>query len=310
MPATRTMPRQRPKNSSTNAKASAKNKGRKTKRKGAKASSTVERKPPMAVTADRHDLYQRSVQAVDAEIDFVDDSFKEMRGRRPTILREDFCGTANTSCEFIKRRPANRAVGVDLDGPTLEWGRQHNLKKLKPAARERLTLLQENVLTVKTEPVDIVLAMNFSYYIFTERDLMRRYFESVRASLAPGGVFFLDAFGGYDAFRELEEPRDIEDGKFTYIWDQAKYDPITGHATCRIHFTFPDGSKMRNAFEYHWRLWTLPEVRELLEEAGFQRVTIYWEGTDEETGEGDGDFKPADHADADPGWICYITAEP
>lgn len=284
-------------------------KSKKTTRRAPKKAVGVKAKAPMAVTADHHDLYQRSVQAVDAEIDFIDETFKELRGRFPTVLREDFAGTVNSSCEFIKRRATNRAIGVDLDGPTIEWGLKHNASKLKPAARKRLTVLQENVLTVKTEPVDVVLAMNFSYYIFKERNQMREYFESVRKSLAPGGIFFLDAFGGYDAFRELTEPREIDDGKFTYIWDQSSYDPITGAATCRIHFKFPDGSKMRNAFVYHWRLWTLPEIREILTEAGFKRVTIYWEGTEDETGEGDGDFQPADQGDADPGWICYITAE-
>jgi hypothetical protein len=67
---------------------------------------------------------------------------------------------------------------------------------------------------------------------------------------------------------------------------------------------------MRRAFSYNWRLWTLPEIRELLGEAGFSRVIVYWQGTDEETGEPDGIFKPATVGDADPGWICYLTAEP
>ena len=61
---------------------------------------------------------------------------------------------------------------------------------------------------------------------------------------------------------------------------------------CHIHFSFPDGSKIKKAFTYDWRLWTLPEIRELLLEAGFQRATVYWEGTNEETEEGDGEFTP------------------
>jgi hypothetical protein len=65
---------------------------------------------------------------------------------------------------------------------------------------------------------------------------------------------------------------------------------------------------MERAFSYDWRLWTLAEIRELLEEAGFSRVTFYWQGFDED-GEGDGDFQPVDEGDADAGWICYITAE-
>lgn len=270
------------------------------------------RKPAMAARADRHALYQRSVQEVEAEIDFVDDTFKDLRGRRASILREDFCGTANTSCEWVRRRRTNHAIGVDIDGGTLEWGRTHNVAKLPAGARERVTLIEGDVRTPRTsgpaEAPDVVLAMNFSYFVFEQRAMMRAYFASVRESLADGGLFILDCYGGSEAFDEGLEPRKI-DKDLTYIWEQADYDPISGHMTCHIHFRFSDGSKMNRAFSYEWRLWTLPEIREILEEAGFTRSTVYWEGTDEETEEGDGNFTPAIRGEADPSWICYIVAE-
>ncbi|MCW8874544.1 MAG: class I SAM-dependent methyltransferase, partial [Gammaproteobacteria bacterium] len=71
---------------------------------------------------------------------------------------------------------------------------------------------------------------------------------------------------------------------------------------------FPDKSKMKRAFTYEWRLWTLPELQELLKEAGFSKVTVYWQGWDEDD-EPDGDFQPATEADADPGWVCFLSAE-
>ncbi|TVQ60205.1 MAG: class I SAM-dependent methyltransferase [Phycisphaerales bacterium] len=266
----------------------------------------------MAARLDRHVLYEHSVQAVESEIDFVDDTFKDLRGRRARTLREDFCGTANTSCEWVRRRPTNVAIGVDLDAEVLAWGARHNVGRLKPAARKRVSLREENVLTVNTEPVDAVLAMNFSYWIFKTRDQLREYFRSVRDSLAPGGVFFMDCYGGSEAHKEVREKRKIEEGVrggFTYVWDQSRYDPISGEMQCYIHFHFSDGSKMNRAFSYNWRLWSLPEIRELLAEAGFVRSTVYWEGTEEDTGEGDGEFVPAERGDADPAWICYIVAE-
>ena len=78
--------------------------------------------------------------------------------------------------------------------------------------------------------------------------------------------------------------------------------------TCHIHFKFPDKSKLKRAFTYVWRLWTLPEITELLTEAGFKNPTVYWEGTDED-GEGDGVFTPDDRGEADAGWIAYLSAE-
>ncbi len=149
----------------------------------------------MAAKADRHVLYEDSVQCVEAEIDFIDEAFKTLRNRKAWLLREDFCGTANTSCEWVRRRKRNRAIGVDLDQEVQQWGRKHHLAKLGQR-REHVTLLNQDVLQVKTEPVDIVLAMNFSYWIFKQRALLRRYFQSVYDSLAEEGVFFLDAYGG------------------------------------------------------------------------------------------------------------------
>lgn len=282
-----------------------------TKRKsqGAKRSRKQKKRkgPPMAETADRHALYQDSVQCVESEIDFVDETYERLRGRKAALLREDFCGTGNTSCEWVRRRETNRAVGVDNDPEVLAWGREHNVATLEGDAKNRVGLIEGDVRTLRTEPVDILLAMNFSYWLFDERRTLLEYFRAAREHLADDGVFFLDAYGGYDAPRELEEERECEG--FTYIWDQAAFNPIDNRMKCKIHFHFPDGSKMKNAFEYQWRLWSIPEIRELLGEAGFGKTTVYWEGTDEETEEGDGVFEPTEQGDADAGWIAYISAE-
>jgi SAM-dependent methyltransferase len=277
---------------------------KKQNKKAAKGRATL------ADRADRHQLYEQSVQCAEGEVDFVDQTFRKLRGRKAQLLREDFCGTANVCCEWVRRGNKRRAIGVDLDPEVLAWGRKHQLAALKPGQAKRVELLQENVLTVETEPVDIVSAMNFSYWLFQQRSDLKRYFRNVRKALKDDGVFFLDCYGGYDAHREIEEPREIGSGKkaFTYIWDQAEFNPIDHQVTCHIHFEFQDGSRLDKAFSYTWRLWTLPEIRDLLDEAGFSKVTVYWQGWDED-GEADGEFLPATRAAADAGWICYLTAE-
>jgi len=127
----------------------------------------------------------------------------------------------------------------------------------------------------------------------------------VRRGLKRGGLFLLDAYGGSESFEEGEEERPL-DG-FTYVWDTERYNPITGGLTTKIHFRFPDGSEMDSAFVYEWRLWTLPEIRECLREAGFAEVDVWWEGTTDD-GEGDGRFKPTREGDACLGWIAYLVA--
>lgn len=271
-------------------------------RNGGRGASLAER-------ADRHVLYQLSVQNVESEIDFVDATYKKLRGKKAKVLREDFCGTGNTSCEWARRRTSNIAFGVDIDPDPLAWGRENNVPEIGDDGHERVQLVQGDVLDTDTGKADCLLAMNFSYWLFMTREAMLRYFRQVRENLADDGIFFLDCYGGYDAFREYQERRKVEDEEFTYIWDQHDYDPITGHMQCYIHFVFPDGSKLDRAFDYRWRLWTLPELQELLQEAGFSRVGVYWEQTDEDTGEGNGVFERSKRGDADAGWISYIVAE-
>ena len=262
---------------------------------------------PQADQADRHILYERAVQCVESEIDMVDETFLKLRGRQARTLREDFCGTANTSCEWVRRRADNLAWGVDLDEEVLGWGKKNNLGSLTDEAMDRIQLLHADVLNVDTPAMDVVLAMNFSYWIFRTREALRGYFSRIRECLVDDGVLFLDFYGGYETMREMEEETDHDD--FIYIWDQNRYNPITGDMNCQIHFKFPDGSQMKQAFTYDWRLWTLPEVQELLEEAGFSRVLVHWEGTDEKTQEGDGVFTATQIGEADAAFICYLSAE-
>lgn len=266
-------------------------------------------KPMMADLADKHILYQESVQCVESEIDFVDQTFYELRGRYADSLREDFCGTMNTSCEWVSRRDSNIAHCVDLDNDVQEWGKKNNLSKLTKQQQKRLNIYNDNVLSVTVEPVDVLLAMNFSYWILKTRNNLKQYFNTIREQgLNKDGILFLDFYGGYEAHQELEEKTKHKEQGFTYVWDQAEYNPITGECTNYIHFHFKDGSKMKNAFTYTWRLWTMPEILDLLEECQFN-ATVYWEGSDED-GEGNGVFEPTTQGEADAGWIAYLVCEP
>ncbi len=252
------------------------------------------------------------MQCVEAEIDFVEATFKSLKHRPARLFREDFCGTAQTACEWINRDSENMAWAVDFDPLVLQWGYDNNLAELTGEQRERIKLINADVLTVGKEQMagqsmDAIVAMNFSYFIFMERDLMIQYFKSVKDSLKPDGVFFLDAFGGYEALKELKEEREC-DG-FTYIWEQASFNPINSQMQCYIHFKTDEGIEMDKAFDYYWRLWTLPEITEMLLVAGFSAAEVYWEGTDEESGEGDGVYTQSRLGTADASWVCYLVAE-
>jgi hypothetical protein len=276
-------------------------------------SNPAQRQPPAeAPLHDRFALYELAVQCPRAEVDFVDRTYRLLRGRSARLLREDFCGTAAVACEWVRRRKGNRAIGVDLDPEVLAWGRRHNLERLPEEQRGRVDLRAVDVMAVAADAPDIVLAMNFSYWLLAGRESLRDYFARVRQTLGPGGVFFLDAYGGYDAYRVIIEERTIPHpglGEFKYVWEQELYDPVSGRLVCHIHFDLPDGTRMERAFSYDWRLWSLPEIRDLLAEAGFSRVIVYWQGWDAE-GNPDGVFLPVESGEPDAGWIAYLSAEP
>ncbi len=258
-----------------------------------------------AKTADINELYERSVQCPESEVELIIQAWKELRGREPVSLREDFCGTSAVAREWVQQNDQCTVIGIDLDESVLGWAKERIEKELTLDQQNRVTLIKEDVISTKTDPVDCILAMNFSYYGFKKREQLKRYFASVYSHLVEDGLFLLDAYGGSDSFLEMDEERDL-DG-FTYVWDQHHVNPITGDVVNYIHFEFPDGSKIKRAFTYEWRFWTIPEINDILQEAGFSRVEVYWEGTDEDGG-GNGEWKIDTRGEPCAGWVAYIVA--
>ena len=162
------------------------------------------------------------------------------------------------------------------------------------------------MLSVRRPKVDLTCAFNFSYSVFKQRSQMQAYADNAFRSLKPGGLLVIDAWGGSEVQKPHLESRRLKDG-VTYLWDQVAFDPITHDIECRIHFEFRDGrAPLRNAFTYEWRLWTLPELREVMQQAGFEDVHVLWEGTTS-TNRGNGVFRRREHGDADEAWVCYIV---
>jgi len=282
----------------------------KTKEKGKPGKSKRKGKPTLAQRADRFVCYEKSVQTPEHEVEFLEQAYREAYRRKPYSLREDFCGTFAVCCHWVKSHRRRTAVGVDLCGDTLEWGREHNLAALSDAEQKRVKLLQQDVRKRNRPPVDVLAAQNFSFWIFKTRDQLRDYFRIARSNLKKEGVMVMDMMGGGECYEEdLVDKRTIVKGKkgFKYHWKQISYNPVTAEAKFAISFRFADGSKLKHAFEYDWRFWTIPEVRELLTEAGFRESHVYWEIEDEDE-EDTGEWERGDDAPSHPSWICYLVA--
>ena len=257
--------------------------------------------------ADKHVLYELSVQDPDFEVEFAVRQYRKRRRRRPLILREDFCGTASNSCRWVAEHPQARALALDLDQPTLDWAQAHNRAPLGDAGA-RVDLRRQDVRTVTRPKADVIQAFNFSSYLLHPQPELLRYFRCVRRSLAPGGIFMVDGYGGWDSQQNLTETRTVESpaGTFGYVWDQADFNPIDGLARCHIHFKFKNHKKWKRAFTYHWRIYSPAEICDALAATGFRKIKVFWDVEDDEDAS---DFRPTTQAESCPGWIFYVIAE-
>lgn len=269
----------------------------------------------LAPAPDRHLLYTAAVQHVAVDIEHICDIASASGCRRPVLLREDFCGTAALACGWAEQGPRHRAWGLDLHGPTLAWARRRRLPHLGAAA-ERVTLVHADARTVTRPRVDVVAALNFSYWVFKTRRHLLDYFAAARASLRPGGILFLDAFGGSEATESLTEvsriPASIGPGgervpRFTFEWEQISFNPIDHHLRCAIHFRLADGRVIRQAFRYDWRMWSLAELRELLAEAGFRASHVYIQDWDDAAGKSLASYSRRTRFENQSAWLAYVV---
>lgn len=256
---------------------------------------------------DKYELYSEAVQSVGNDVDFYLQAYREIRGakKKPATLREDFCAAGLLCKEWITRGKNQKAVGLDLDEEPMQYGRENYLKDLPDDQKGRVLLIKKNVLDRNLPKANIIAAVNFSYFIFKTRDLLGRYFRSVQRSLKKEGLFIVDVFGGTQCTDEIED-RTKKKG-FTYYWEQKSFDPVSNEAQFAINFRY-QGKKYKNVFTYDWRMWTIPEIRDLLIDSGFSKTYVFWEGTTR-SGGGNGVFTQEEHGEACLSWIAYIVAE-
>ena len=257
-------------------------------------------------TFDKYWHYRQSVQSPELDVRFLQKCYRQLKKKTAIIFREDFCAAFAISCEWVKMGRAYKAVGVDVDKEPLEYGQTIYLSALKPHERQRIQLIQSNVLRVRSPKTDIIGVFNFSYSVFKERKTLKKYFLNVLKSLKSQGIFVLDCFGGSACYEANEESEEYKN--FTYYWEQENFDPIFHQAMFRIHYKRKGEKKRKNVFSYDWRMWSIPEIRDLLEEVGFRKSHVYWEGNDNKGG-GNGKFTQVTKGEECESWIAYIVAE-
>lgn len=163
----------------------------------------------------------------------------------------------------------------DLSNITIKDG--EDTKKDSSAEASSTSVVNDGMLKIKC-PLpsrDIVCAFNYSCCCLHKRRELILYFKHARDSLSlKGGIFVMDLYGGTSSERELKLQRKFPN--FTYTWEQEEFDVIQRKTRISLHYQLrKPQKKIRNAFSYSWRLWSLPEIRDCLEEAGFREVHFW-----------------------------------
>lgn len=263
-----------------------------------------EKKVKQLAPFDKYWYYKQSVQSPDTDAEFNFKNYERLRGKPAKVFTEDFCGTFAISCEMAKYNEDIEIHGIDLDPEPIEYGKANYFTELNPTQQGRITIHEANVLETNLPRTDIICAQNFSYMIFKKRQQLKEYIQNAYNRLNKDGILVMDCFGGKDC-QEANEHETEHDG-FSYYWDQDGYNPITHEGLFYIHFKRKGEKKREQVFTYDWRLWTIGEIRDIMDEVGFARTEVLWEGTDED-GEGDGEFTPSETGEECDSWVAYIV---
>lgn len=215
---------------------------------------------------DRWSLYERCVQS---PVDLCDLLVAAHAGA-PSLLLEDFAGSAALSREWTRR--GGSAVALDLDAEALARAGEHARCVVGDVRAAQL---------LAGRSFDVVHAGNFSVGYLKERRELLEYLRTRRAALRAGGVFCCDTYGGATAFERgfWQRERLVDGLRIVSNWEHRAADPVTASVENVLHFRVErDGelvAEVNEAFVYRWRLWGLAELRDVLLEAGFRTVDVF-----------------------------------
>jgi hypothetical protein len=200
------------------------------------------------------------------------------------------------------------ATGTDLDEVELAWGAAHVLPAAAGGgdAPERMCLLLADVRDdplaaprlasgwgcafwhdaawkeLRARRADVACALNSAICFMHSREDADRYCRQARAMTAAPGIFVMDLQGGATMEKALTQRTRLP--SCDYLWSQDGFDPVSRLISCHIGFRLrgrrgapppPTPPALRRAFSYRWRLWTLPEVCDMLRQAGFASTHVW-----------------------------------
>jgi hypothetical protein len=159
---------------------------------------------------------------------------------------------------------------------------------------------------LRSRRADVAAALNSAICFMHSRADADAYCRQARAMTAAPGIFVMDLQGGATMEKALTQCTRLPGGTVDYLWSQVcvmtvvarlrvltravlsalqdGFDPVSRLISCHIGFRLrgrrgapppPQPPSLRRAFSYRWRLWTLPEVCDMLRLAGFASTHVW-----------------------------------
>lgn len=247
--------------------------------------------------------YECCVQSPRHVVNFLHAVYRLATGDSATILHEDFAGSAAFSRRWVadglKRADGSRALAIDYDPLALAHARSRATAEGVPISEPphsprpgTMTLAQADQTKLPAHlasaPADVVFVGNFSIGYLHTRAALLSYLRSAKKRLDAsragfgGGVLVVDTYGGAGAFRlgGLTRTHTGPRGEVIhYHWQHESADPrtnlVTNSISLRVIVNGEQIAEWPRAFVYHWRLWSIAELREAMAEVGFSRSEVF-----------------------------------
>jgi SAM-dependent methyltransferase len=170
------------------------------------------------------------------------------------------CGHGRHELELARR--GFRVTGLDLSEPSLAQARD-----TAAAAGVELELVHGDMRELPwADEFDAVLNLFTAFGYFADKADDERVLAQVSHALRPRGSFLLDVVSLFVLARGFKARHwdELEDGRT--MLEHREYDQLTGRSNVTWTYVGPSGE--RSELRHSLRVYTLPELRELLDRAG------------------------------------------
>jgi len=204
------------------------------------------------------------VKHTKAEVDFIK---KVTRIKKKAKILDLGCGFGRHSIEFAKR--GYQVVGVDFSRKLLSIAKK---KAKKEKVKVKFILKDAREIPFKQE-FDLVISLYDSAFGVLENDQENfKVLQKIHRALKSKGKFVLNIVNGANHIKALPKTFSYKEKDRTYF-GKGEFDVLTNRYYTKETMLLKNGKRID--FKTQARLYTLPEVIWLLQQAGFKVLGSY-----------------------------------